>query len=75
MGNELGMLMEWTEKKSCDWHLLKYPMHDAFHRYIRDLNLIYKAHPAFHEQDYDYNGFEWIDADNGDQSVYIYLRR
>ena len=75
MGNELGMLMEWTEKKSCDWHLLKYPMHDSFHRYIRDLNLIYKAHPAFHELDYDYNGFEWIDADNGDQSVYIYLRR
>ena len=75
MGNELGMLMEWTEKKSCDWHLLAYPKHDAFRRYIRDLNAIYSHHKAFYELDYTYDGFEWIDADNINQSIYVYERK
>lgn len=75
MGNELGMLMEWCEKKSCDFDLLKYPKHDSFKRYIHDLNQVYLAYPALYKYDYDYEGFEWIDADNADQSIYIYLRK
>ena len=74
MGNELGMLMEWTEKKSCDWHLLKYPMHDSFLRYIHDLNHIYVSTPAFYKTDYAFDGMEWIDADNNSQSIYSYIR-
>ncbi|MBE6114278.1 MAG: 1,4-alpha-glucan branching protein GlgB [Erysipelotrichaceae bacterium] len=75
MGNELGMLMEWSEKKSCDWNLLEYPKHQAFHRYIKDLNMIYRYHKAFHVLDYSYDGFEWIDADNTTQSIYVYERK
>ncbi len=41
MGNELGQLREWDEKREQDWEILKYPLHDAFHRFMKDLNQIY----------------------------------
>lgn len=57
MGNELGELREWDEKREQDWDILKYPLHDAFHRFMKDLNQIYLSHPALYEQEYTNNGF------------------
>ena len=74
MGNELGHLREWDEKKPLDWFLLDYPMHDSFKRYMNDLNLIYKSHPSLSAQDFDPKGFQWIDVNNVDQSIYSYMR-
>lgn len=75
MGNEIAMFREWDEEKPLDWFMLEYPAHDAFKRYFRDLNHIYKHHPAFYKNDLDYNHFQWIDADNTDQSIYSYYRK
>lgn len=75
MGNEIGQLREWDEKKEQDWFLTKYPLHDSFHRYIKELSELYLAHPAFWERDYKPDGFEWIDADDTQQCIYVYRRR
>ena len=74
IGNEIGMFREFDETKELDWFLLKYPIHDSFKRLVRDLNQIYLSHPCLSLDDYDYNRFKWIDADNAEQSVYSYFR-
>lgn len=75
MGNELAQFREWSEDVSLDWMLLGNSKHAAFNRFFRDLNRIYKSHPAFSELDHEGNsGFQWIDADNMDQSIYSYYR-
>ena len=74
MGNEIASFREFDEAKELDWFLLEYPVHDAFLRYFTDLNKIYTSHPCMYENDYDYAGFKWIDADNEVQSIYTYYR-
>lgn len=75
MGNELGQLREWDEKREQDWDLLKYPVHDAFHHFIKELNQIYLAHPSLSEQDYDRNGFRWIDCHQEERCIYVLERK
>lgn len=50
MGNELAHFREWDETKECDWFLLKYPVHDAFHKYFAKLGEIYKKTPTLYEK-------------------------
>ncbi|MBR2802736.1 MAG: 1,4-alpha-glucan branching protein GlgB [Erysipelotrichaceae bacterium] len=74
MGNELAMFREFDEKKELDWFLLKYPRHDAFAHFFRDLSEIYLTRPAFNQNDQDPLSFHWIDADNAAQSIFSYYR-
>jgi len=74
LGNDLAMFREFDEKKELDWFLLKYPLHDSFKRMFSDLAHIYLSYKAFYRNDYDYDYFKWIDADNIDQSIYSYYR-
>ena len=74
MGNEIGQLREWDEKREQDWFLTKYPIHDAYHRLTVDMNEIYREHSALWQKDYDRVGFQWIEADDTSQSVYVYRR-
>lgn len=75
MGNEIASFREFDEKKELDWFLLDYPRHDAFLRYFTDLNKIYTAHPCLWKYDYYFGkGFQWINADNSEQSVYTFYR-
>ena len=74
MGNEIGQLREWDEKREQDWDLLKYPIHDAFYRFICRLNHIYLSSPALWSRDFDRSGFEWIDCSQNDKCVYIFMR-
>ena len=75
MGNELAHFREWDETKQCDWDLLTYPIHDAFHKYFAKLGDIYKKTPALYCGEYDWNRFEWIDADNEDENLFSYMRK
>ncbi|WP_155522714.1 1,4-alpha-glucan branching protein GlgB [Salisediminibacterium selenitireducens] len=75
MGGELAMYSEWKDKEDLDWHLLDYPLHRGAHEYIRVLNHMYKNSPALYELDHDPAGFQWIDADNQDQSITSFIRR
>ena len=74
LGNDIGMFREFDETRGLDWDLLKYPIHDSFHRFFRDICQIYKTYKAFYSYDYDPLSFKWIDANNHSQSIYVYTR-
>jgi len=74
MGGELGQWREWNHDTSLDWHLLDDPAHRGVQRWVRDLNTTYRAEPALYEGDCDPAGFQWIDANDADQSTLAYLR-
>lgn len=75
MGNEIGQLREWDEKKEQDWFILKYPNHDSFHRFMKDLNTLYLEHSALSSCDYTQNGFEWLDCHQEARCIHAFERR
>lgn len=75
MGSELGQLREWTEKQQQDWDILKYPIHDAFHRYMRHLGQLYLQEPALHYGDYEPDGFRWVDCHQESHCIYAIERK
>ena len=74
MGNEIGQLREWDEKREQDWEILRYPAHDGFRAYIRRLNAIYLEHPALWETDFEKQGFAWLDRGQTFPCVYAVRR-
>ncbi|MBS4973951.1 MAG: 1,4-alpha-glucan branching protein GlgB [Clostridium celatum] len=74
MGNEIAQFREWDEKREQDWNILEYPMHNKFHRFMRDLNLVYINHPALFKDDYKNEGFNWIDCHQEEKCVYTFER-
>src|SRR5229473_2629347 len=75
MGQEFGQRSEFSEARSLDWHLLQYDSHRGIQRLIADLNKLYAAEPALHEVDFDWHGFEWLDCNDADNSVFSFMRR
>ncbi len=75
MGNEIGQWHEWNHDQSLDWHLMDFELHQGVQKLIRDLNRLYRATPALHEVDFDGAGFEWIDWNDRDSSVFSWVRR
>jgi len=75
MGNEFGQFIEWNFSQSLDWHLLDYEMHRRLRDYVRDLNRLYRDEKAMHEIDFSYDGFEWINCDDRDNSIVSFLRK
>lgn len=75
MGDEFGQTNEWNFKQSLDWHLLQYPVHKGLQTLVKDLNHLYKNETALFENQFNQNGFEWVEANDQENSVYIYLRK
>lgn len=75
MGDEFGQTSEWNFTKSLDWHLLKYPVHKGMQEIVKELNHLYRSETAFYENQFDKHGFEWVEADDLENSVYVYLRK
>ncbi|MFV9506144.1 MAG: 1,4-alpha-glucan branching protein GlgB [Oscillochloridaceae bacterium umkhey_bin13] len=75
MGNEFGQWREWNHDESLDWHLLMFPSHRGVLDALADLNRIYLNEPAMHEYDVDPLGYEWVDANDADNSTYAFLRK
>jgi 1,4-alpha-glucan branching enzyme len=75
MGGEFGQWDEWNHDKSLDWHLLQWPPHHGLQRWVRDLNTVYRREPALHQLDCDTAGFEWIDANDYEESILSFLRK
>ena len=75
MGGEIGQKREWQHDGSLEWHVLQYPLHEGVRRWVRDINRFYRATPALYQRDFTPDGFQWIDCNNADQSVLVYLRR
>jgi len=74
-GGEFGQWEEWNHNKSLDWHLLQYREHDGLQRLVQHLNYLYKKEPALSELDDTYEGFEWIDFHDADNSVVAFMRK
>ena len=75
MGNELGHLREWDESREQDWDIRTYPIHDAFYKYMCELNHLYLEHPALFTWDYRREGFQWLDCNQEEQRIYVILRQ
>ena len=75
MGGEFGQWREWNHDESLDWHLLEDPSHAGLSRWVEEINALYRNEPALHELDFDLDGFEWVDCNDGEQSVLTFLRK
>ena len=75
MGGEFGQEREWNHNQSLDWHLLDDPLHRGVKDAIRDLNHLYAATPALHSRDVEAGGFQWLVADDQDNSVIAWARK
>jgi 1,4-alpha-glucan branching enzyme len=75
MGNEFGQTTEWNYKSELDWYLLQYPSHKGIQTCIRDLNYLLKSHPALYENQFNINGFDWIDLNHRNECVIVYRRK
>ena len=74
MGSEFAQLREWDEKRQQDWDMLKYPLHDSFRSYIKELNRIYLSYNALH-YDYDTTKFMWEDCNCIERCIYAIRRK
>jgi len=75
MGGEFGQKNEWNHDTTLDWQLLELPRHDGLRRLVQHLNFTYKQEPAFWQLDDTYDGFDWIDFHDADNSVVSFLRK
>ncbi|MDX1403844.1 MAG: 1,4-alpha-glucan branching protein GlgB [Woeseiaceae bacterium] len=75
MGNDIAQRREWSHERAVDWELLRDANHQGVHRLVRDLNRLYSGTPALHRLDCHEKGFEWIDCEDRDHSVYCWLRQ
>ncbi len=74
-GCEFAQPDEWNHDISLPWHLLEYKEHSGVQRLVKDLNGLYLTEKALHEQDHEPGGFEWIDCDDAENSVFSFIRR
>ena len=75
MGQDFGQLREWSEEREIDWFLLQEEPHRKLQEYYADLLTIYKKYPALYAMDNDPSGFEWINANDGDRSIFSFVRK
>ncbi|WP_215854426.1 1,4-alpha-glucan branching protein GlgB [Acidithiobacillus ferrooxidans] len=74
MGNEFGQGREWDCGQALDWDLLHWDWHQGIQRLSRDLAHLYRDVPALYAQDFQGEGFSWVDCHDADQSVLSFLR-
>ncbi|MBD2758366.1 1,4-alpha-glucan branching protein GlgB [Yimella sp. cx-573] len=74
MGAEFAQESEWADGRSLDWWLLDQPAHWGVHALVKDLNRLYKEHPALWELDNSPEGFQWVNANDESGNSYSYLR-
>ena len=75
MGCEFAQGAEWNHNQSLDWHQLDIPAHKGMQALVRDLNRVYRETPALHVNDTRPEGFEWIESNDAEASVYAWVRK
>jgi 1,4-alpha-glucan branching enzyme len=75
MGGEFGQRNEWNHDTQLDWELLELPRHDGLRRLVQHLNYTYKNESALWQLDDTYDGFDWIDFHDAENSVVSFLRK
>jgi 1,4-alpha-glucan branching enzyme len=75
MGQEFAQAHEWSEERELDWYLLENPNHKKIQDWMKELLHIYRANRCMYEQDTTWAGFEWINADDCDRSIFSFVRK
>jgi len=75
MGTEFGQWREWNHDEELDWFLLGYETHRQLQKLAKDLNHLYTIEKSLFELDYSWQGFEWIDCNDADNSVISFIRK
>jgi 1,4-alpha-glucan branching enzyme len=75
MGAEFAQGEEWNSTETLDWYVRDFPNHLGVEKLVRDLNGLYRREPALYGLDFDWQGFEWIDCNDGANSILVYLRK
>ena len=75
MGQEFGQLREWSEERELDWYLLKEEKHQDLQNFVKTLLHMYTKYPALYAADNDPEGFEWINADDANRSIFSLIRK
>ena len=74
MGGEFAQFSEWAFARELDWNLYDYPAHETANIFFKDVVKMYKNEPALYQTDHNPAGFQWIDSNNRDQSIFSYIR-
>ena len=75
MGDEFAQWREWGHDSSLDWHLLQWRDHQGILRLVHDLNTLYRTEPSLHQVDFEWQGFEWLELHDWENSVLAFMRR
>lgn len=75
MGQDFGQEREWSEARELDWFLLGEDLNRGMHDYVKELLKLYRKYPALYSIDNDWSGFEWINADDTERSIYSFYRK
>lgn len=74
MGQDFAQLQEWSEARELDWFLLAEDWHRQLQEFTKDLLHLYKKNKAMYELDCSPGGFEWVNADDAERSIYSFIR-
>lgn len=75
MGQDFGQEREWSEERELDWYLLERPLNRGMHDFVGELLKLYRKYPCLYEIDNSWDGFEWLNADDAEQSTYSFFRK
>jgi 1,4-alpha-glucan branching enzyme len=75
MGQDFAQLREWSEERELDWYLLEDEKHKGIQQYVKKLLLLYRNYACLHEIDSSWDGFQWMNADDAERSIYSFVRR
>ena len=75
MGQDFGQEREWSEARELDWFMLAKKNDQGLKEYVKELLNVYRKCPALYEFDNSWEGFEWMNADDADNSVYSFVRK
>lgn len=75
MGQDFGQSREWSEERELDWYLLEDPRHKHLQDFVKALLHLYKKNPCMYENDHDWGGFEWLNANDADRSIFSFVRK
>lgn len=75
MGQDFAQEREWSEERELDWYLLAEPNHKHTQDFVKELLHIYRKYPCLYELDHSWDGFEWINANDADRSIYSFVRK
>ncbi len=75
MGSEIGQTAEWNAEGQVEWWLTQFEIHQKLQAFCGALNELYRREPALYEVDFTYQGFEWIDFHDSENSIVSFVRR